>query len=125
MKERALINRRDSSEDPPPNGRPLGEVLKDIFGHIAEIVRSEMRLVALELRQEVVELKAAAIAIAVGNILLIYAGLFLLLGIVYALSTIWPAWVAAVVVGGGLALIGGIVLNAGIHRLKHPKKKLT
>ena len=120
MKEHALTNRR-TSEDPPPNGRPLGEVLKDIFGHIAEIVRSEIRLATVELRQEIVELKAAAIAIAVGNILLIYAGIFLLLGLVYALSTIWPAWLAALVVGGGLALIGAVVLRAGIQRLKHPK----
>ena len=98
MKERVLLNRRDSSED-PPNGRPLGEVFKEIVGHISEIVRSEMRLVTVEVRQEVVELKAAAISIAVGNVLLIYGGLFLLFGVVYALTTIWPAWLAALVVG--------------------------
>jgi uncharacterized membrane protein YqjE len=123
MKERALIDRRNSSGDPPPNGRPIGEVFKEIVGHLAEIVRSEMRLVALELRQELVELKGAAISIAVGNVLLIYGGLFLLLGVVYALSTFWPAWVAALAVGGTLAMIGAIVLNAGIRRLKHPKRK--
>lgn len=125
MKERALIDRRNNSGDPPNNGRPLGEVLKDIVGHVSEIVRSEMRLVTLELRQEVIELKAAAISIAIGNVLLLYAGLFLLLGVVYALSTVWPAWLAALVVGGGLALIGAVVLKAGIRRLKHPKKTLS
>ena len=122
MRERGLIHRHNTSaEDPPSNGRPIGEVVRDIVGHIAEIIRSEMRLVTLEVRQEVVELKAAAIAIAVGNILLIYAGIFLLLGLVYALSTIWPSWVAALVVGGGLGIIGAVVLRMGIQKIKHPK----
>jgi uncharacterized membrane protein YqjE len=124
MRERGLINRHNiSDEDPPSNGRPIGEVLRDMVGHIAEIIRSEMRLVTLELRQEVVELKSAAIAIAIGNILLLYAGMLLLLGLVYALSTIWPSWVAAVVVGGGIGIIGAVVLRAGIQKIKHPRLK--
>ena len=124
MRERGLIDRRDTSaEDPPPNGRPIGEVVRDIVGHIAEIIRSEIRLATVELREDVVELKTAAISIAIGNILLIYAGIFLLLGLVYALSTIWPSWVAALVVGAGLAVIGGLVLRAGIQRIKQPRSK--
>jgi uncharacterized membrane protein YqjE len=124
MRERGLINRRDTSvEDPPPNGRPIGEVVRDIVGHIAEIIRSEIRLATVELREDVVGLKAAAISIAIGNVLLIYAGIFLLLGLVYALSTIWPPWVAALVVGAGLAVIGGLVLRAGIQRIKQPRLK--
>lgn len=123
MRERALFDRRNSVEDPPTDGRPIGEVLRDIVGHIAEIVRSEMRLATLELREDVAGLKKAAISIAIGNVLLIYAGLFLLVGLVYALSTIWPPWAAALAVGVGVGIIGAAVLAAGIQKLKHPKVK--
>jgi uncharacterized membrane protein YqjE len=124
MRERGLIDRRDTSvEDPPPNGRPIGEVVRDIIGHIDEIIRSELRLATAEFREDVVELKGAAISIAIGNLLLIYAGIFLLLGLVYALSTIWPSWAAALVVGAGLGIIGGFVLRAGIRKIKQPKLK--
>ena len=123
MRERELINHGSTSvEDPPSNGRGIGDVLKDIVHHIAEIVRSEMRLATLELHQDVVELKNAAIAIAIGNILLIYAGIFLLLALVYGLSTIWPTWAAALAVGAGVGIVGAAVLATGIKRLKHPKK---
>jgi|SwirhirootsSR3_FD_contig_101_1162768_length_1292_multi_3_in_0_out_0_2 uncharacterized membrane protein YqjE len=123
MRERGLFNRQDTSAEDPPNSRPIGDVVRDMVGHIAEIIRSEMRLATMELRQEVVELKAAAIAIAVGNVLLIYGGIFVLLGVVFALSTIWPPWVAALVVGGSLAVIGAIVLQSGIHKIKNSRRK--
>src|SRR4029453_6960372 len=124
MRERGLIDAGSTSvTDPPSNGRPIAEVLRDIVHHIAEIVRSEMRFATLKLRQDVVELKTAAISIAIGNILLIYAGILLLLAMVYGLSTIWPTWAAAVAVGAGVGVVGAIVLAAGINRLKHPRKK--
>jgi uncharacterized membrane protein YqjE len=118
MKETGFANRRPMPVDSPTNGRPIGEVLRDIVGHIAEIVRAEMRLVTVELRQEAGEFKSAAISIAIGNVLLIYGGTFLLLGLVFALALVWPAWLAALAVGGAVALIGGIVVKAGIRKLK-------
>jgi drug/metabolite transporter superfamily protein YnfA len=111
-------------EDPPPsNGRPLREIFRDIINHIAEIVRSEIRLATLEIRDEVASLKMAVISIAIGAMLAAYGGVFLLLGLAYAVSTVWPAWLAAVAVGAAVALVGGIVVSLGVKRLKRPKLK--
>jgi ABC-type cobalamin transport system permease subunit len=91
------------------------------MNNVSEIVRSEFRLVSLEVKQEAAELKTAAISLAIGNVLLLYGGLFLLLGVVYALTTVWPAWLAALVVGAGVAITGAVLTKLGIARLKRPK----
>jgi hypothetical protein len=54
---------------------------------------------------------------------LLYGGAFLLLGVVYALSTVWPAWLAAIVVGAAVGIIGITVLARGVHKIKSPKPK--
>ena len=115
MKERTYI------DDPPSNGRPIGEILKDILGNITEIIRSEIRLVTVEARREVASLKVAAISIVLGMILTIYGGAFLLLGLVYALSRVWPPWLSALTVGAGVAILGSIVVGAGINKIKRRK----
>jgi len=115
MKERQYI------DDPLSNDRPLGEIFKDILGHIAEIIRSVIRLVTVEVRQEVVSLKVAAISIVLGAILAIYGGAFLLLGLVYALSSVWPSWISALTVGAGVAILGSIVVSMGINKIKRRK----
>jgi uncharacterized membrane protein YqjE len=114
---------RTYADDPPSNGRPLGDIFRDIVNHIAEIVRAEIKLATLEVREELASLKIAAICIVVGAMLAAYGGGFLLLSAVHALSTIWPSWLAALVVGLGVAMIGGIVVRAGVTRLQRPRLK--
>jgi len=46
---------------------------------------------------------------------------FLLLALVYALALVWPAWAAALAVGAGAAVIGGVCISAGLSRLKQVK----
>jgi uncharacterized membrane protein YqjE len=110
-------------ENPPSNGRPLGEIFRDIVGHIAEIVRAEIRLASLDFRQEILDLRTAALCIAVAAVLIGYGVVFLLLSLVYALSTVWAPWLSALVVGAGVALIGGVILKIGVGKLQRPKSK--
>jgi uncharacterized BrkB/YihY/UPF0761 family membrane protein len=88
---------------------------------MAEIVRAEIRLASYEFRQDIVDLKTAAICLAVAAILIGYGVVFLLLSLVYALSTVWAPWLSALVVGAGVAIIGSVVLKVGIGKLKRPK----
>ena len=110
-------------EDPPSNGRPLGEIFRDIVNHIAEIVRAEIRLASLDFRQEIVDMKTAALCIAVAALLIGYGLVFLLLSLVYALSTVWSPWLAALVVGASVAIFGSVVLGIGVGKLKRLKAK--
>ena len=56
-----------------------------------------------------------------------FALLFLLLMIVYALSMIIPNWAAALIVAVGLAVVSGGSLSAGLKRFKqiHPAPERT
>ena len=123
MKERIASPgpRTATVEDPPANGRPIVAIFREMISHVAEIVRSEILLVSLEVREEIAERKRAAISIAVANVFILYGGAFLFLGLIYALSTVLPAWLAAVTVGAALAIIGTVVLANGIKKLKNPK----
>lgn len=76
------MRQRPYTDDPPSNGRPFADIFRDIVGHIAEIVRSEIRLATVELKDDVASLKMAAIALAVGAILAAYGGVFILLSLV-------------------------------------------
>jgi len=123
MKERPFKYSSGSAavEDPPTNGRPIVAIFREMVAHLSEIVRSEILLVSLEAKSEIAERKNAAISIVVANMLLLYAGGFVLLGAVYALSTVWPAWLSAISVGAAVGLIGAVLLSRGVKSIKNPK----
>lgn len=109
--------------DPPPNGRPIRDIFQEMVKHISEIVHSEVTLISVEMEQKATQLKTPVITIAVGNVLIIYGGIFLLLSAVYALSMAWPAWLSALVVGAGIGIAGILVLATGIGKIKHLQLK--
>ena len=112
MKERIYI------DDPPSNGRPLGEIFREIFvtSPKSSGQRSDWQL--WKPGRKCYRLKTAAVSIAVGAILVAYGGAFLLLGLVYALSRVWPPWLSAIAVGAGVAMIGGIVGECGGRKIQ-------
>jgi hypothetical protein len=83
---------------------------------VQEIVRSEVRLAKTELREEAAKVKTSGVLLGAGALLGLYAGGFLLLGTVYVLATILPAWAAAFIVALTLALVAGFLLSAGRKR---------
>jgi hypothetical protein len=124
MKDRfKVVADNTAAKDTASNGRPVVTILREMISHLGELVRAEVQLVSLEVRQDIAAKKSAAVSIVVANVLLLYGGAFLLLGVVYALSTVWPAWLAAIVVGAAVGIIGITVLARGVHKIKSPKPK--
>lgn len=107
--------------------RSLSEVLQSIVHNVQEIVRSEVRLAKTEIREEAIKAKSASLFLSVGALIAIFAILFLLLTIVYALALVLPSWAAALIVGGLLAVAASGLLAAGLRRLKqiHPTPERT
>jgi hypothetical protein len=103
------------------NARPVVEILQEMIEHVREIVRSEILLVKLNVRENIATRKRAALSMIVGNILMLFGGVFVLLGLVYAISTVWPPWLAAIVVGVAAGVVGGVVFAVGLRNLKNPK----
>jgi len=105
--------------------RSFSTVLQDVVRNLQEIVRAEVRLAKIELREEAVKAKSGGILVAAGAIGGLYAMLFLLFAVFYALTWVMPDWASALTVAAPLAIAAGVLINAGMTHLKkmHPPNK--
>jgi hypothetical protein len=98
--------------------RPISAVLQDIVANLQDIVRAEVRLAKTEVSEELVKARSAGALCGAGAVMAILSAVFLLLAIVYALSLVVPAWVAALVVAAAVGLVGILTLRIGIKRFE-------
>jgi uncharacterized membrane protein YqjE len=98
--------------------RSISVVLQDIVRDIQEIVRSEVRLAKTELHEELTKTRSASLLIALGAASGVFSMLFALLTIVYALSIVIPAWLAALCVAAGIGVVAAVTTIAGLRLFK-------
>jgi hypothetical protein len=98
--------------------RPFSDVLQDILRNLQEIVRSEVRLAKVEIRDDARQAAASAAWIAAGALGALSAWAFLLWTITFALSTRMSMWAATLVVAVVLACAASLLITGGIRRLK-------
>ena len=107
--------------------RSLADVFQDIVANVQDIVRSELRLASIEIRQELVKAVSAGKVAVAGGVLALFAVGFLLLAAVYGLALVMPPWAAALTVAVMLVIASLILISAGSKRLKliHLKPEKT
>ena len=93
--------------------RSVGTVISDIVGDLQGIVRDEVRLARAELREELAGVRRGAMFLTGGAAVLVLSVGLILLALVYALATIWPAWAAALTVAGLAGVVGAALVTAG------------
>jgi uncharacterized membrane protein YqjE len=93
--------------------RSMGTVLSDIVGDLQEIVRAEVRLVRAEIKEELASARRGTMLLTGGTLVLVLSVGLILLALVYALATVWPAWAAALTVAGLAGIVGAALLTAG------------
>jgi hypothetical protein len=98
--------------------RAVSDVLQDILRNLQEIVRSEMRLAKVEIRDDARQAMSSASWIAVGALLAVSAWALLLWTITFALSTLMSMWAATLVVAVVLAAGASVLLLGGVKRAK-------
>jgi uncharacterized membrane protein YqjE len=98
--------------------RSFSSVLRDIVQNVQEIVRSEIRLASTEIREEVIKKKIAGLLLLMGVLSGIFAVLFTLLGLVFALSRVVPDWAAAIIVAASMGVGAFAMTSAGRKRLR-------
>jgi uncharacterized membrane protein YqjE len=103
------------------NGRTVPEVLQDIVGNIQEIIRSEFRLAKAEISQEATKATAPLIMLFIGAALGLYAFGFLLFTLIMAMATVMATWMAALIVGGVLAIVAVALIMTATKRFKSVK----
>lgn len=103
--------------------RSLGELLNELNSQTRTLISQEVRLAKAEATEKGKQAAKAAGFVAVGGFV-VYAGLLAIIaGIVLVLGNFVPVWVAALVVGVIVALIGYLVLQKGLSDLKPEKLK--
>jgi uncharacterized membrane protein YqjE len=100
------------------NGRSIGTVLKDIVGNVQQIVRSEIRLASVEVREEAGKAgRSAALVMAGGAIAVLALGCALIAAI-SLLATIVALWSAALIVAAVTGVVGAGFIAAGMRRMR-------
>jgi uncharacterized membrane protein YqjE len=102
----------------PQTQRSVPQILEDIASNLTQIVQGEFRLAKSELKEGADEVAGPGAALGAGVALAFYGLGFLLLAAMYALSLVMAGWLATLIVGGVLAVAAGILISAGITRLK-------
>jgi uncharacterized membrane protein YqjE len=100
------------------NGRSIGTVLKDIVGNVQQIVRSEIRLAGVEMREEAGKAGRSAALVMVGGAIAILAVGCGLIAAISALATIVPLWTAALIVAAVAGVISAVFITAGMKRMR-------
>lgn len=98
--------------------RSIGTILGDIVTDFRSLVRDEMALAKAELRQALDKVIAGATLTGIGAVLAGTGLNALVAAAILGLATIWDAWLAALVVGIAVILVGGILAMVGLRNLR-------
>ena len=102
----------------PAVERSFSDVLQDIVHNLQDIIRSEVRLAKMELREDLSKTRAAALLLGIGALSGVFGIFFVLLAIVHALSYVVPDWAAALIVAFALAFGAAVAVSRGVKRFK-------
>ena len=91
-------------------------LLRRLVDEFSVLFRKEIALAKAEAVQSFSHLKAAAINIASGGAVLFAGLLVLLAAAVLGLSHVVADWLAALIVGGIVSIVGFVMINSGKHK---------
>lgn len=89
--------------------RSIGQLVGDLSSQVAHLARVEARLAAREVAEKAKRGATGGSMLAVAGALALYGGAALAGAGIIALAMVWPAWLAALVGGVALLILGGIV----------------
>lgn len=97
--------------------RSIPDLLRALATDVTRLIRDEVALARAEMSEGAHRMGAAVVMIAAGAILGLAALIILLDAVVYGLANHMPAWLAAVIVGGVVAVIGFVMVRKGQNDL--------
>ena len=96
----------------------LGELIGELAGHSANLVRDEVALAKQELQQKLKAFQSAASVLAIGAVMALIAALTLCAAVIIALAEYVGPWQSALIVGLILGMTAGVIILIGISRFK-------
>jgi hypothetical protein len=98
--------------------RSVGELLRDLANDVTALIRQEMTLARTEAQDKLQQTIVAVMAIVAGALIAFAALIILLDALVYGLTEAGiERWLAALIVGGAVAIIGFLLVRKGQNDL--------
>jgi uncharacterized membrane protein len=97
--------------------RPLTGLLTELAQETTTLVRKEVELAKAEVSEKVTQATSGAVSLAAGGMVAFAGVLFLLLALTFFLATMMEPWLAALIVGGVVTVIGIILVSMGKSKL--------
>lgn len=98
----------------------IGGLVRGILMDLRTLIREEITLARVELREQAGRARAAVISFGVAAASLIFGGTFLLIALATAVADLlnWPVWAGFLAVAVLLSLIGFVTLASGRKKLR-------
>ncbi|MFC3495212.1 phage holin family protein [Glycomyces rhizosphaerae] len=98
--------------------RSVGQIVGDLTSQVAHLARVEAQLAAREVADKAKRGAFGGGMFALAGVIAIYGGAALALAAGIALALVWPAWLAALVMGVALLAVAGIFALVGRAKLR-------
>lgn len=105
----------------PKVDRSIATLLSDLAGETILLLRQELALVRAELHEKMSRVGQGATALGAGAMIAYSGWLALVAAMILALMLVWPAWLAALVVGAVIVIVGIVLMLIGRSRLDTEK----
>ena len=113
----------ESRVDMDISRKSIGELIGQLANNSAALVRDEISLARQEMAEKIKFFRSGVVTVAIGAVVGLIAVLTLTAAAVIGLAHLMDAGYAALIVGGVLAIIGGVIAFNGINRLKRTSLK--
>jgi Flp pilus assembly protein TadB len=108
----------DTGGTKPTREKSTSELVHDLTERFTHLARTEIRLVVREVQDKAKHARAGATSIGAAGLLAAYGLAVVFAGVVLLLALVLPAWVAAMIVGGGLLVAAAIAALVGRGQLR-------
>lgn len=114
----------DDGRTPPAEQPPsMGRLVEQLSEQTTRLVRAEVALAKAELTEKAKRSGIGVGLIAAALVIVLYAvGVLIWAGII-GLDTVWPLWLAALVVGVAMVLVAGLAVAVAVGQLKKAARR--
>lgn len=102
----------------PSQERSTGQLIGDLSAELSRLVRDEMRLAAAELQQKGKRAGMGAGAAGFAGVIAFLGGAALITAAILGIAVVLPGWLSALIVGGGLLMVAGLLGAFGAQQVK-------
>jgi hypothetical protein len=108
-----------TADTSPADNESITGLIRGIFDDLSTLIREEIALARVEIREQVAKARTMAAALAIGAVALMFGGMFLLVAVALGVADLlnWPAWTGFLIVAVLLMAVGAVSLSSARSKL--------